>query len=530
MNKLAIYLNQHIDGMVYSAPAILEKYSTDRSVLSYKPRLVAVPANVMDVRRLVKFSSQLAAKGMEMPITVRGAGYSKTGSAIGSGIVMLMERLNRIQEIDSRQRLVRVQAGVTLAELRTALEANALELPIVGDPHETIGGLISNCVSASVNTKPGTIIDFIEDMEVVLADGSLLQSGQATTKANSSNEKTLGLKCCKMLNSWLTKNSAIFEKMDNAGENRSWYPGIKDVCGKRGFKLAPIFCGAEGTLGVITEVILRVEPIFESPNYIAIPCANVKEFTRAIKVLKEEKFTDIVFYSSEIFAEIEKTGKSLKFFRTKPSKDGFLLVANAKDDSRTRRKVKIRAIQKKLPESIRVIIADRKNIGDFAAIQENLIAYLSESNLEYRVPVVDQVYIPEEKRAEFVTKLDELSKEVSMRLPLYGSVDYNTYTIRPKLRPDDMESYKKLIMVLRKYIAIVKECDGNICGGSPEGRFLAPFMKAETNPAILELNRKVKEIFDENGIFNPGIKHEADARLIFRHFRDGYGGEFQSSF
>lgn len=528
MNKLAIYLNQHIDGMVYSAPAILEKYSTDRSVLSYKPRLVAVPANVMDVRRLVKFSSQLAAKGMEMPITVRGAGYSKTGSAIGTGIVMLMERLNHIQEIDTRQRLVRVQAGVTLAELRTALEANALELPIMGDPHETIGGLISNCVSASVNTKPGTIIDFIEDMEVVLADGSMIQCRQANAKGGS-GEKTLGPKACKALNNWLTKNAAILEKVDDVNESRSWYSGMKDVCAKRNFNLAPIFCGAEGTLGVITEVILHVEPIFETPNYVAIPCANVKEFERAVKVLKEEKFTDIVFYDSEIFAEIEKTGKSLKFFRTKPSKDGFLIVANAKDDSHTRRKLKIRAIQKKLPESIRVIIADEKNIGDFVAIQENLIAYLSESNLEYRVPVVDQVYIPSEKRVEFINKLEDLTKEMSMRLPVYGYIDYDTYTIRPKLRPDDMESYKKMIAVLRKYIAIVDECEGHVCGGAPEGRFLAPFMKAETNPAIIELNRKIKEIFDENGVFNPGIKHEADARVVFRHFRDGYGGEFQSS-
>jgi hypothetical protein len=45
----------------------------------------------------------------------------------------------------------------------------------------------------------------------------------------------------------------------------------------------------------------------------------------------------------------------------------------------------------------------------------------------------------------------------------------------------------------------------------------------------LELNRKIKEIFDENNIFNPGIKHDADARLIFKHFRDSYGGEFQSA-
>ena len=531
MNKLAVYLNKNIDGVVYSAPNILDKYSCDRSVLKYKPKLVAIPANVADVRRLVKFANQLADKGMNMPITVRGGGHSKTGTAIGSGIIMSTERLNHIQEIDTRQRLIRVQAGATLGEVQAALNMSGMELPVFGDPKMTIGGLIANCAPASVNTRPSTIIDFIEDMEVVIADGSLIQVHKITSSRADKigNGKNLEARIHKQLKEFLEKNQLILDKVSEAKESRSWYSGIKDVCAKRGFNLAPIFCGSEGTLGVITEVILHVEPIFESPNFIAIVCDDIKSFEKATQLIEKEKFTDAIFYDTEIFADIEQTGKSLKFIK-KAKKNGYLIVANAKDDSHAKRRSKIKSLEKKLEKSHKLIVANAENKGDFIAIHENLIAYLSQDNLESRVPVVDQVYIPKEKRVEFLKKLEALSDVHNMPMPAYGSIEYDTYTVRPKLRADDLKSYKRMIDFLRDYIAIVKECGGHVCGAAPEGRFLAPFIKAETNPAIIELNRKVKDIIDPNDIFNPGIKHEADARVIFKHFRTEYGGDLQSSY
>ena len=140
MNRIAVYLNQHIDGVVYSAPSILSDFATDRSILRFYPRIVAQPINTTDVRRLVKFSGQLATKNIPLPITVRGGGNSKTGADLGTGLIMSMTRLNRIQEIDTRQRLVRVQAGLTLGELQKALILQGLDFPVRGNPTETIGG------------------------------------------------------------------------------------------------------------------------------------------------------------------------------------------------------------------------------------------------------------------------------------------------------------------------------------------------------------------------------------------------------
>ena len=87
-----------------------------------------------------------------------------------------------------------------------------------------------------------------------------------------------------------------------------------------------------------------------------------------------------------------------------------------------------------------------------------------------------------------------------------------------------------MINFMRQYIKLVGDMKGYVCGGAPEGRFLAPFLKVETNPALFELHKKIKEIMDPSGVFSDGVKTDADARLIFKHFRTEYGEDLQSSY
>ena len=530
MNKLAVYLNQHIDGVAYDSADILERYSKDRSLLQYKPRIVAVPSNVADVSRLVKFSNQLAVKGMKLPITVRGAGLSKTGTSIGGGILMVMEKLNRIQELDVRQRLIRVQCGATLGEVKKALSTQALDLPIVGDPRETIGDLIGRCAAASVNTKPGTIVDFIQDMEVVLSDGSIVTLNRKT-KAKVDKKttlKTLEGKIYKNIDELLSKNKTLVSKLDPQSMSRAWYSGVKHIK-EKGFNLVPVVCGSEGTLAIATEVILTVEPIFEEPNYFAIACDSATQFVRVLRLLKELKFTDIEFYDTKIFAELESTGKTTKFYRKAPD-NGFLIVANAKDDSRVTRKRKLSSLKRKLPQKARLIIADKDNFADFAKLDESLQGYLNFVTKGYRAPVIDNVYIPEKHQGSFIAGVNAIADKLSTPLAIFGLGDYDLFTVRPTIRPDNITGYKKMIDFLRDYLHLVDSCDGYACGAAPEGRLLAPFLKASENPSTIEFAKQVKAIFDPQEVLNPDIKQNADPRVIFKHFRSEYTQDLGSKY
>ena len=130
MSRLSEYLNRHIVGNVFDRPSICNAYSTDSSILTYTPKLVAIPETQDDVRRLLRFANQLAARELRLPITMRGSGLDKTGASIGPGMIVSTEKLNQIEEVDARGRLIRLQPGVKLGELNQALRLNGLWLPI----------------------------------------------------------------------------------------------------------------------------------------------------------------------------------------------------------------------------------------------------------------------------------------------------------------------------------------------------------------------------------------------------------------
>ena len=143
MSKITKYLNQLIIGNVYDSPEITDFYSTDRSALKITPKLVAFPESTTDIRKLLRFFDNLANKSINIPIAIRGSGLDELGADLSDGLVVSTEKLNRLMEIDTRERLVRVQSGITLKELNTALQVSGLTLPIKANENETIGSLIA---------------------------------------------------------------------------------------------------------------------------------------------------------------------------------------------------------------------------------------------------------------------------------------------------------------------------------------------------------------------------------------------------
>ena len=109
-----------------------------------------------------------------------------------------------------------------------------------------------------------------------------------------------------------------------------------------------------------------------------------------------------------------------------------------------------------------------------------------------------------------------------LKLAVYGSVDYNTFTVRPGFTTSTPEGRRTLITFMRKYLELIDAAGGSACGGASEGRFLAMFLRRYMDADTLDLYGKIKQIFDPNGILNPGVKHEVEPSVVLRHFRANY--------
>lgn len=522
MGKITKYLNQLIVGNVFDNPEILEAYSTDRSALKIKPKFVAFPESTEDIRKLMRFFNQIAAKDIPVSVTARGSGLDEGGADLSAGgLVISTEKLNRMLEIDPRERLVRVQVGITLKELNTALSVSGLTIPISGHSGETIGGLISNIPTDNNASKYGGIANYVERIEVVLANGECLQTNRlkkyhvAKKATEKSLEGDIYRKISKLLKS---KAELISDITKNPPRDKSGYPMIAKVQRRDTLDLMPLFFGAQGTLGVISEVILRAVPLSKKPTRVVATFKELDsalEFAYAVKSLKPRK---IDFYDLKIIQEARESGKNLDGVIRK-IEDGFVVLVSL--DERVNSCIKkITNMQKDYPRGSKFIFENVNNRIALNEFENALSVYLNSPKNGERVPILTDFYLPARNIGGFLKDLKVLEEKLKLDLALYGSYATSIYSLRPKFNLEEKDFNKKAATFLRAGAYIIDRQDGKLAGGTPEGRLKAVVTNTEMKDAEQDLYTKIKEIFDQNKILNPDIKLGASSKFTLTHFRD----------
>jgi FAD/FMN-containing dehydrogenase len=524
MNRIAKYLNQHIEGAVYSSPLVLTAYATDGSVLKMYPRVVAIPENTDDVRRLVRFSNQLAIKGVSLPVTVRGTGMDETGAAIGSGLVISLEKMNKIQEIDPRQRLVRLQAGVKLGELQAALALHGLILPLSGHPDLTIGGMIANHFSGSSSEKYGSIANYVSQAEVVLSNGDVIQTAVLSQRnlARKKGLTTFEGEIYRKLDTLIDENEKKLAAIPDPKTNLSGYPFIAKLRRKNGaFDLLPAFYGAQGTLGIVTEVIVSCELMRERPQYVALLATDIKHALRLVTEVTELKPMELNLYDLVLFKEAGDGSKLLKIFKKLPE-NGVLMMASFDDVRKRRRMKKVKQLIKKFNGRVRFAASNDDNYGDFNELKSILSVYLNDGFRSVRVPLVDDAYIPRERLTDYYELVQMLGDKYKIKLPVFGSAMTGYYSVRPKVDLSSVPGRQFALAFVRDYSKTVAFCKGSLAAGAPEGRLKAVFTNHVMDAQLAELYAEVKKIFDQYGIMNPGVKGEATLPAVVRRLRTSY--------
>ena len=519
MGKVAKYLNQLTIGNVFDTPDVLEAYADDCSALKIKPKLVALPESTEDIRKIMRFCHQLASRNIKIPVTVRGSGLDEMGADLSNSLVISTEKINRLLEADKRERLVRVQAGITLKELNTALSINGLTIPVGGHENETIGGLISNCPSDDYAGKYGGIMSYVERIEVVLANGDVLQTNRLSGRliAHKGKEKTLEASIYRKLAQLVKANGALIDDIQKNNTGSTGYPTIAQARRGSSIDLAPLFFGAQGTLGIITEVILRAVPIKSQVKRVV---ATFEEFDTAQKFLdlaNSMRPKELNIYDIKITKIAEESGKRLSEITRKLDK-GFVVFAKFDDRSKSCLR-KIQGIKKLLPGTAQLIIESPKNEAKLNEFENSLISFLNSARTGERVPILTDFYVPSTNLSNLVSDLAILEKSLKLDLAIYGSYSSSNYSIRPRFKIEDRDFSRKAVTFLKAGAYIIEREGGSITGGAPEGRVKAIVTNDSLRENEKSLYLAIKQIFDPHGIMNPGVKLGADSRFTVTHFR-----------
>jgi FAD/FMN-containing dehydrogenase len=535
MSKIAKYLNEHIMGEITGAKAVRERFSRDRSVLTIKPELVMFPRVTNDIRKAARFSWQLAEKGHVLPITIRGAGSDETGAAIGRGLVInTTAHLNRIMYIalKDKDHFVHVQPGVTFKALNDALNWHGLAVPTYPSSaaYSTIGGAVASNSGGQLSGKSGLTGDWVKRLEVVLANGDLIETSRL--RKHDFNKK-IGLQTFegeiyRKLDGLIEDNQTLInEKLSGDYVDNTGYARIVSVKQKDGsFDLTPLMIGSQGTLGIMSEIVLRTDYVSKDMTALAAVVISSDVARDAVDALIKLDPDSLETIDGALFDHARQMGKKYPFFSSTDSDNAIGSVVyiqfNDFNDHARDRKLK-KAI--KILSKYNAVMVDSKNhtMDELLAIREVAMSvYTSDNGDTSYPPLLDGAFIPADRREEFSAAIVEFANKHHVSLPLHMRILDGIVFTRAGLQLDKVSDKQKVFKLIIEYAQLVDKYGGTFLADSSEGRLKANAAYSLIDEDVRNLYEQIRAIFDPFGTMNPGVKQTSDLKDLVNALRSSY--------
>lgn len=531
MSKVAEYLQEHILGEVVTNEAILGAMSHDASVLEIRPEMVVYPRVTNDIRKAARFAWQLAEKGHTVPITIRGGGTDTTGGAIGKGVIISTKaHMNTMLEFDPKQKLVRVQPGLPSSTLTAGLALYGLGIPALTDAthYATVGGAVGKNTGGMLAGSAGTMQDWTHQLEVVLANGDILQTERISKRELNKRKgmQTFEGEIYRGIDGLIEDNKQLIEQQIGADTpDRAGYSAIAKVKQRDGsFDLTPLFLGSQGTLGIVSELILKCEFV-SMHQAVAIVGFTSKEAARdALDQLRSFEPALLDYYDGGFFEAAARRGKKYAFYNNGDGSLKAVVVIGFTDFSERARHKKLKKVAKFLDKlQVTFQAADGEEAGLLAeAMEVTAYAALPEEKWTSAPPLFDGAYVPMERFEEFLGNIAELATRHNISLPIHLNALTSTIFIRPALQLHKVGDKQKVFKLLSEYSTLVANLGGYVVASGGEGRVKSHFAHASLDTEVKELYAAIKAIFDPYSILNPGVKQDNDVRQLAAELRKDY--------
>lgn len=521
MSKVATYLRGHLAGEVDFRTDLRAARARDAGILAIAPEMVVSPRNTSDIRKTARFSWQLSERGHALPLVARGAGYGINGSAVGRGAqISLAAHMNTIFEYDSKQRLARLQPGVTIQALQSALALQGTGvLALDGlDPRGTIGGAIADNAAGYLAGKYGSLAANVSQLEVVLANGDVLQTGKISKRELSRKKGQQDLEgdiyrgVETILEDYADEISTIHER-DQTGYNS--IARVRDRDGS--IDLTPLFIGSQGTLGIISEMILRVDFRSQHLDTVALVFASADTARDMLDELRRFVPAFVKYFDAALVRRAVQVGYKAPWFQEVGGKAPQAVILVGFDDFNAR----ARAKGKKKLEKLCGSVADVSLVldDDARASLSPLLDIARYSTLPDRAgvgmpPLLSDWFVPPERFEDFTKALAALGNKLRVDLPI--AVDgltelVSAYPLAPIAQASDRQ---KLMRLFDETARLVHQYGGAIVGQHGEGRSLSRFAYECIGARRVDMYRAIRKLFDPLGTLNPGVKQLNDVRQL----------------
>jgi glycolate oxidase len=430
----------------------LVAYAADALGQGHPPDLVVVPASTTEISAIARLCTE-----HRVPLVVRGAGTGYTGGAVPTqgGVVLSLERLNRILEVDETNLLAVVEPNVITGDLQRAVERVGLFYP--PDPasldRSSIGGNVAECAGGPRAFKYGTTKRYVLALEAVLPTGEIVETG---SKA------------------------------------------VKNVVG---YDLTQLLVGSEGTLAIITRVTLRLVPKPPAQATLSASFRDIRGAVDAVTTLIARRVIPaaLEMIDRESLHALEAhVGRAMA-----PGGCGAVLIVEC-DGARAAVDEEIDGVAASCRDAgateIRRATSEIEREGLWRARRELSPALFATGFKKINHDVV----VPRGRVPQLFDAIEELSGRHRVRVASFGHAGDGNIHVNLMINRDDADERRRAREMERELFERVVALEGSISGEHGIGFAKAPYLSIELSPAEIALMKRVKHAFDPAGILNPG--------------------------
>ncbi|MBU0991075.1 MAG: FAD-binding protein [Proteobacteria bacterium] len=448
INKLSKIVGKHY---LSCSKEDLLCYSYDATGRIFMPDAVAFPGSADEISRIMMLACEDG-----FPVVPRGAGTGMAGSSlpVQGGVVLAMSRLNRIIDIDAENFTITTEPGVVTGDLHKAVEQKGLFYP--PDPSSaeisTIGGNLAQCAGGPRAVKYGVTRDYVLGLEAILPTGEMIKTGVRTAK------------------------------------------------GVVGYDLSRLIVGSEGTLAIITKVILRLLPLPETVKTMTAVFDSMEKAAQAVaSIMRSSIIPRTVEYMDGASIKCVESYTPTGF---PPNAQAALIIEldGGKDET-----------EKKAGQLKNILTscgaADVKVADTEAEVKAIWKARKAISPALYTYgpdKINEDIVVPRNNIPDMVRRLKALGEETGLTIVSFGHAGDGNIHVNIMLDRSDERTSELAMKTVDDIFDYTLLLGGTLSGEHGVGITKKHYIKKEIGPVELALMKKIKSVFDPKNILNPG--------------------------
>ncbi len=536
-------IKEFFKGEITVLEADLEKYSRDASLFRVKPQVVVFPKDTEDIKNLVKFVADNKSHQPNLSLTMRAGGTDMTGGPLSESMVVdVSKHISQLKEIGADYAVV--EPGLFYRDFEKETLKKDLLLPSYPASREicTVGGMAANNAGGEKTLQYGKTIDYVESLKVVLRDGQEYVFGPISESELAAKKSQLDLEggiYSQMSNLVIGNYDLLQKAKPKVSKNSSGYY-LWDVYNPetKVFDLTKVLVGSQGTLGIITEIKFKLVKPKKCHRLLVMFLKDMSQLARIThKVLdfgpeSFESYDDHTFkVAIKFLPELAQKLKGgifhmmfnflhefwLIFMKGMPK---LIMLAEFSGETETEAYNQARAAEQALAK---FKLDTKIALPGYDTEKYWLIRRESFNLLRQRIknlrtaPFIDDIIVKPEHLSQFLPQLYSILDGYPLVYTVAGHVGDGNFHIIPLMDLAEPKAKDFITQIGRRVYALVVKFGGSISAEHNDGLIHGPYLEQFFGQEVYRLFQEVKNIFDPDGIFNPGKKISASLEYTLKH-------------